>query len=60
MTIFEALAALSEIWTTWCVDQGLPCLSFCEMDCEDLTASQRAYVDAFLVIWNATEESFTD
>lgn len=44
--------ALCDLWGDWCAREGLECRSADEMDRSVMTDEQRAFTDAFIVMWD--------
>tara|TARA_B100000686_G_C15857320_1_gene510162 strand:+ start:31 stop:204 length:174 start_codon:yes stop_codon:yes gene_type:complete len=52
-TTVDQVDLLAEIYRKYITEQGLPSVSADEQDFNELTESQRSWIEAFIILWDA-------
>ena len=54
-TTIDSIDLLAEVYRKYTTEQGLPCLSADEQDFNELTESQRSWIEAFIIVWDGVQ-----
>tara|TARA_Y100001970_G_scaffold152629_1_gene186902 strand:- start:241 stop:414 length:174 start_codon:yes stop_codon:yes gene_type:complete len=54
-TTVDSIDLLAEIYRKYITEQGLPPVSADEQDFNELTESQRSWIEAFQIIWDESQ-----
>ena len=52
-TTVDSTDLLAEVYRNYITEQGLPSVSADEQDFNELTESQRSWIEAFQILWDA-------
>ena len=53
MQVFDEVDLLVQVYENYLTAQGLPMVSADEQDFNELTESQRSWIEAFQILWDA-------